>query len=300
VVLSLGRVDKAHPAMDGGKLDEAEEAFGGLVVARRDAAKLPQQTHHALDAVAPGIAAPVQRAGRFAVRLPWDDRARAAQIQLRAQAVGVITFVGEQFARPGLAKREQVQRGGDVGGLARRQMQGQGQSICDRQDVDLGRDPATGSAQSIQINPPFWAPALCWCAPSRACLHALPGNGITVLSIIWPARSPAPLATSASRIASNIPASHHRANLHQTVFHLPKRSGRSRHGEPVRAIQKIPSRTRRLSIEGRQARQRIGGRTGASSTHVASSMRFRSKAGSQFPALNHADGAMGIPFVHTA
>ncbi|MFT4793040.1 MAG: anti-sigma-K factor RskA, partial [Paracoccaceae bacterium] len=41
----LGRVDKAHPAMDGGKLDEAKEAFGGLVVAGGDAAKLFQQAH---------------------------------------------------------------------------------------------------------------------------------------------------------------------------------------------------------------------------------------------------------------
>jgi hypothetical protein len=134
--------------------------------------------------------------------------------------------------------------------------------------VDLGRDPAAGPAQGIQINPPFLAPALCWCAPSRACLHALPGNGITVLSIIWIVRSPAPLATSASRIASNIPASRHRANLRQTVFHLPKRSDRSRHGEPVRAIQKIPSRTRRLSIEGQHARPRSDGRNGASSAQA--------------------------------
>jgi hypothetical protein len=76
----LGRVDKAHPAMDCGDLEEAEEAFGCLVVARRDAAKLLQQTHHALDAISPGIAATVQRARRFAVRLPRDDRARATQI----------------------------------------------------------------------------------------------------------------------------------------------------------------------------------------------------------------------------
>jgi hypothetical protein len=104
--------------------------------------------------------------------------------------------------RPGLAKREQVRRGGDVGGLAGRQVQGERQSIRIRQDVNLGRDPATGSAQGIQMNAPFPASALCWCAPSRACKHALPGNGITVLSIIWTARSPAPLAATAAMISS--------------------------------------------------------------------------------------------------
>ena len=49
----------------------------------------------------------------------------------------------------------------------------------------------------------------------------------------------------------------------QTVFHLPKRSGKSRHGAPVRAIHTMPSSTRRLSSEGRQARPRSGGRNGA-------------------------------------
>ena len=77
---TLGRVDKAHPAMDCGELHEAEEAFGDLVVAGGDAAKLLQKAHHALDAVTLGIAASVQRAGRFAVRFPRDNGARAAQI----------------------------------------------------------------------------------------------------------------------------------------------------------------------------------------------------------------------------
>jgi hypothetical protein len=77
---ALGRVDKAHPPQDCGELSKAEEAGGGFVVARRDAPELLQQSHHALDAVAPGIAAPIQRARRFAVGLPRDDRARAAQV----------------------------------------------------------------------------------------------------------------------------------------------------------------------------------------------------------------------------
>ena len=115
---------------------------------------------------------------------------------------------------------------------------------------------------------PFPAPAPMLAPPSRACLHALPGNGLMVLSIIWTARSPPPLAPSPPMISSWSPAPGHRANLRQTVFHLPKRSGRSRQGEPVRAIQKMPSRICRLLIEGRRARPRIGGRNGASSAQA--------------------------------
>ena len=221
----------------------------------------------------------------------------AVQIQLRAQAVGIIAFVGEKLVRPGLAKHEQVRRGGDVGGLARRQMQGKGQSIRIRQDVNLGRDPATGSAQGIQMNTPFPASALCWCAPSRACKHALPGNGITVLSIIWIVRSPAPLATSDSRVASSMPASRHRANLRPTLAPFAEALGQV---APVRAIQRMSSSTQQLSIEHRQARRRSGGRSGAISARVASSIRSRVKAGFQFSALNHGGSAMEIPFVHTA
>jgi hypothetical protein len=57
--IALGCVDKAHPAMDCGDLNEAEEACGGLVVAGGDASKLLQQAHHALDAVALGVSNPV-------------------------------------------------------------------------------------------------------------------------------------------------------------------------------------------------------------------------------------------------
>ncbi len=42
------------------------------------------------------------------------------------------SFVGEKLARAGLAKRDQLRRGGDVGGLAGRQGQGQRHSICRR------------------------------------------------------------------------------------------------------------------------------------------------------------------------
>ncbi len=139
---ALGRVDKAHPAMDGGKLDEAKEAFGGLVVARRDAAKLLQQTHHALDAVAPGLAAMIERARvlRFDFHGMLGRAPRKHSSARRASAPA--SFVGEKFPRAGLAKRDQLRRGGGVGGLAGRQMQGQRHAICVGRGVDLGRDPA--------------------------------------------------------------------------------------------------------------------------------------------------------------
>jgi hypothetical protein len=108
--------------MDCGELHEAEEAFSGLVVAAGDAAKLFQEAHHALDAISPGIAATVQRAGRFAVRLSRDNGVNAAQIQLRAQGVGARILcrrearaAGPRQARAGPTRRR-CRRSGPASG----------------------------------------------------------------------------------------------------------------------------------------------------------------------------------------
>jgi hypothetical protein len=63
--------------MDCGELheaDEADEAFDCLVFAGGDAAKLRRKAHHALDAVGPGVADPVQRARLLALGFPRIDR----------------------------------------------------------------------------------------------------------------------------------------------------------------------------------------------------------------------------------
>jgi hypothetical protein len=274
--------------MDCGKLDEAEEAFGGFVVARRDAAKLLQQTHHALDAVAPCIAAAVRRARRFAVRLPRNNGARAAQIQLRAQAVGARILCrrearaggsGQARSGPGRPRCRPPVRASDGWREA-------GRSPRSRRGSWLRTRHGTGPRHSNES--PFSGPGAVLVRPNYgavdhldrevACTACHQGLEDSLVDLgVPPSREPAP---------DRVP--------------FAVRSGRSRQGEPVRAIQKIPSRMRRLSIAGRHARPRSGGRNGASSPQVASSMMSRSKAGSHFPALNHADGPMGIPFVHTA
>jgi hypothetical protein len=69
-----GRADNAHPASDCGGLDEAEKAFGGLVMPRRDAPGTLEQAQPSLDAGAPCKAAPVD--GR---RRPHPVSARRAR-----------------------------------------------------------------------------------------------------------------------------------------------------------------------------------------------------------------------------
>ena len=56
-----------------------------------------------------------------------------------------------------------------------------------------------------------------------------------VASIICSAASDTPLPASPSRITSQTPLSAHRRNCLKIEFQLPKPSGRSRHGAPVRS-----------------------------------------------------------------
>jgi hypothetical protein len=293
----LGRVDKAHPAMDCGELHEAEETFGGLVVAAGDAAKLFLEAHHALDAISPGIAATVQRAGRFAVRLPQDNGVNAAQIQVRAQAVGARI----------LCRREARAAG------PRQARAGPTRRRCRRSGRASGARPA--AIHSHQTGRESWSRPRHGIGPRHSNEYPFSGPGVVLVRPL--SRMPACAAGQRDHGAVDhldrpIPGAacsnrRHDFLIEPCVAPACKPAPHSvpfgeafRQGEPVRAIQKMPSKTCRLSIAGRQARPRIGGRNGASSAHVASSMRFRSKAGSQFPALNHDHGAMGIRFVHTA
>jgi hypothetical protein len=51
----------------------------------------------------------------------------------------------------------------------------------------------------------------------------------------------------ASKMRRQIPLSLQRLKRRKTLFHAPKTSGRSRHGEPVRTIHSTPSTNMRLS-----------------------------------------------------
>jgi hypothetical protein len=143
---TLGRVDKAHPAMDCGYLNKAEEARGGLVVAGGDASKLLEKADHALDAIALGVSRLVQRAGLLAVGSPRNDRVGSLQIKLGAQVVAVVTLVGQQLARALLSVGQQGGGGGNIGRLAGRQMHCDGKSMRLGQHMNFGAEATTRPA----------------------------------------------------------------------------------------------------------------------------------------------------------
>ncbi len=163
---------------------------------------------------------------------------------------------------------------GDIRRLARCEMARAGQEIGLAADGDPGGAPAARPATWTGLPPS--PQALCRCALTR------------VTSIVWSVRSPAPLVAKALGIGPKSPAWRQGAIGRPAAFHLPKGSGRSRQAAPVR--------TRRCSEAPGGCRW--GGRTGAASPRMASSMRSPPDAGAPFPLLDRAVAPAAPPCQH--
>src|SRR5262245_59577761 len=136
-----------------------------------------------------------------------------AQHPLRRQAVDQCLSLGDVIA---LASREEV---------AHRQAE-----TAHRQ-VNFAGQAAARAADGLILSPPF-APAPCWCTRTM------------VESTIRYSKSGS--SASAAKMRCQTPLSLQRLKRTNTLFHLPKMLGRSRHGEPVRAIQRTASTNIRL------------------------------------------------------
>src|SRR5262249_29591794 len=89
----------------------------------------------------------------------------------------------------------------------------------------------------------------------------------------------------AAKIRSNSPLSAHRRKRFHTEDHLPKLSGRSRHGAPARTSHKTASINSLLSSPDRPGSPFLPGKRAAIRSHLASSKNVRLKAGPHFSSL---------------
>jgi len=113
--------------------------------------------------------------------------------------------------------------------------------------VDFRRKTAPAAAESVigwLVGIPFFPPP----AEQRAARTTLPSMHQSSESM-----SPASrwAACKARRILAKMPLAFQPSNRRQTVCQGPNSSGKSRQGEPVRSIQKMPSTTMRRSRAGR-------------------------------------------------
>ena len=135
------------------------------------------------------------------------------------------------------------------------------------QQVDFAGQTATAAAESVVgrlVRIVFFPPP----AAHLAARTTVPSMHHSVSSIsTWP--------RSRSRMACNVPLWFHVSNKSHTVAHGPKAAGKSRQGEPVRKIQRMPSITCRRFRGGRPVR--LGsGNTSEIKSHCSSVSRCRS------------------------
>src|SRR5262249_7031109 len=213
-------------------MNEGQKVPGGLLIAGRYPAILLDLARQALCQVPVLVALPVIRAWLLAVGQRRDHRLRASRPDRPDQSLAVVTLVRDPHRERDA--RDQLLPLADVGLLPGRQDELHGQSQATDRRVDLGPEPAAAAAQSLLALSPgpirfFFAPAAWGWART------------TVESRMSHSRSE---SWSASKTRGHVPFRAQRSKRFQTVFHLPKRSGRSRQGAPVLAIQRTASRNR--------------------------------------------------------
>lgn len=270
--------DERHPNHPG-------IVFRGLFEAREYAAILFQPTDEAFDDVtlAVGVAVPLDAAGfAILVALAGDHWLDAGIEEVLVDPLGAITFVASQRQRCNDrlavaageidAFQERFQSGRFVS-LSWRQMEVEGVSVRVAEEVDLRRKAAPAAAESVILGflgIPFFPPP----AAQRAALTMVP-------SMHHRSESTRSASICAAwrrfRIWLSRPWEFQASNSRQTVWKGPNSPGKSLHGEPVRRIHKMPSRTSRRSFGGRPVAFRLGKRS-LTHSHASSERRLRAMA----------------------
>jgi hypothetical protein len=147
----------------------------------------------ALDQVSLSIEPLAEARLPFTVGFGWDVGRGALLLDKRADAIGVISLVGEDDGA-GTKVVEQPICDLNVMRLPGCQPEPDREALCIDDSVDLGREPASAATEAM-ICTPLFAVAACWCARTE------------VLSIIC--MSPSCAAVMASISRSHTPAFRH-------------------------------------------------------------------------------------------
>ena len=140
-------------------MDRREECTGKFVIAGCDGPEAFEFTEKAFDKVPFTIEGEVGLAFYEAVGLGRNDGGDSALDQDSNQGIGIVSLVCKEGFGIDLLK----QRFGltEIRGLSRRERYGNGIAESIDDDVDLGGQPASGSANGLAAPPFFRAPALC-------------------------------------------------------------------------------------------------------------------------------------------
>jgi hypothetical protein len=156
-------VDKFDPVTRACDVEHSKEAVGELVVAGGDSSIDLEVADHALDAVALAVEAFAVADHYLAVRFGRDDRLDATLLEVIADCIGIVGFVGKQCARRLLRQVDQRVVCLAVRRFARREVESNGPTSGITETMNFTGEPAPRAAKSSLMNPPF-PPAAETCA----------------------------------------------------------------------------------------------------------------------------------------
>ena len=186
-----------------------------------------------LDEIAKTIEPAIQSRLLGAAGMRTDDGLHLALRHGGSEAIRVVARVADQGCTAGV--KEQLVGYGRLVLLAGREAEVERSAERVDERVDLRGEAASRATQCVALDPPF-PPEATWCART------------TVASTMEPALSTS--SWSALNTRAQVPRFAQLLNRLKTDFHGPKRSGRSRHGMPVRARYSTASTNRRSSAFG--------------------------------------------------
>ena len=205
-------------------------------------------------------------------------------LQIMADCVAVVAFVGEHRARIAVPLLHQCIIGRDIVSFALGQLDGNGQTYGIAAEMDLGGEPAARTAECLSPNPALVTGSTAMRADDRAVDHLQRVKHAATVRQALQENVPNPRLTPTAKLPPDrIP--------------VAQRSGRSRHGAPVRQIQSMPSMTRRWLAGGRPPRSEGVVRNGAIVAHSSFVIRPRITANlsAERSASNHITPGQGNP-----
>src|SRR5581483_5958726 len=228
------------------QIEEAGKAGVGLLVAGCDASECLERAEEVFDQMTPFVHFGIVRDAPGPAGHGGDNGCCAAFLQIGAQPAVVEGLVADQSFKIEIS--DQGLDADAVVTLAGQQDEPNEIAEGVDQGHDFGRQAATRAAYGLILSPPF-APVPCWWTRT------------SVPSIRTYSKSGS--SQSALKTRSQTPFCAHLQKRVYAVNHLPNASGRSRQGEPVRAIQRTASIKSRLSRPRPPGSPTLPGNSGA-------------------------------------
>ena len=231
-------------------MPESQERNDGFFIARGQAPVLLEAAEKALDFVAVTIGFFVERDRFHSVGVARNNGFDVVLDTIGPVFVTVISRVGQYLARLQAGQQGLGLRA--IPGLPAGGNQAYGVAQGLGAGVNLGADAPATAAEALGFGVTFFWPAECWWART------------TVESSITQSNSG---ACKAKKARSHTPFWARRRKRRQTELVLPKRSGRSAQGQPVRIIQIIALKNNRLSLAVTPQSVALPGKSGDTASH---------------------------------